>query len=161
MAWQQPTKIVLPTAPRSVSPATLGGPSTTLGRSAFVRGYVFRLKSKQRKWSMRVCFDSEQMTVHTCSCFHSAANVCTCKNGVAQTGEGCPVDAMAKCQSCHIGWTLNHAKTDCIRTWLHLRSPKCSNAACKLACVVIPQQIVVRARMAWRKRGRLVLWAVK
>ena len=57
-------------------------------------------------------------------CCHLVANTCRCKNGVATTGTGCPVDALAKCQSCNIGWTLNHASTKCTRTCSHFRSQK-------------------------------------
>ena len=49
-------------------------------------------------------------------CFDAVAKSCTCTNGIAQTGADCSVNGGAKCESCHTGWTINHASTACIRT---------------------------------------------
>ena len=43
-------------------------------------------------------------------------NTCVCKNGVGQTGAGCPAIGAEKCASCDAGFTINHEKTKCIRT---------------------------------------------
>ena len=48
-----------------------------------------------------------------------AENICTCENGVAPTGSGCPVNSAAKCTSCNTGWTINNQKTKCIGTYAH------------------------------------------
>ena len=45
-----------------------------------------------------------------------AANGCACANGVAQTGAHCPITGASKCHSCNPGFTINAAKTACIRT---------------------------------------------
>ena len=39
-------------------------------------------------------------------------------NGVAQTGVNCAVNGASKCLVCNVGFTINHGKTQCIRTWL-------------------------------------------
>ena len=46
----------------------------------------------------------------------AVGNVCTCKNGVAETGAHCPVGGGAKCLVCNAGWTVNRARTACLRT---------------------------------------------
>ena len=48
--------------------------------------------------------------------FDLVANSCTCKNGVGETGAGCPAHGAVKCASCNHGFTINHAKTECICT---------------------------------------------
>ena len=48
-------------------------------------------------------------------------NICTCKNGVAETGVGCPVDRTSKCMSCNTGWTINLARTACLCTCAYFR----------------------------------------
>ena len=45
-----------------------------------------------------------------------AVNTCSCKNGVAQTGTGCPASGAKKCASCNTGWTINYGATKCICT---------------------------------------------
>ena len=42
------------------------------------------------------------------------ATTCTCKNGVGATGTDCPVYGAAKCAACNHGFTVNHARTECI-----------------------------------------------
>ena len=59
---------------------------------------------------------------------HFTANTCTCDNGVAQTGAGCPVNGAANCASCNIGRALNQDRTACIRT--------CTNVGFKLGGTV-------------------------
>ena len=44
-----------------------------------------------------------------------AGNICKCDNGAAQIGADCPVNGDAKCTFCNNGWTINHARTACIR----------------------------------------------
>ena len=56
-----------------------------------------------------------------CLYWHFLGNVCTCSNGVAETGVGCPVKGEAKCESCNAGWAINSAKTECIRTCEYCR----------------------------------------
>ena len=41
-------------------------------------------------------------------------NRCACKNGVGATGTDCPVNGAVKCASCNHGFTVNHARTECI-----------------------------------------------
>ena len=42
------------------------------------------------------------------------ANVCSCQNGIAPSGEKCPIDGVKKCASCNTGWRLNSGKTECM-----------------------------------------------
>ena len=48
--------------------------------------------------------------------YHCVVNTCKCLNGVAQSGVACPVAGAANCLSCNTGWTINHDRTECIRT---------------------------------------------
>ena len=52
-------------------------------------------------------------------CF--AANVCTCANGVAETGALCLTNGAAKCKSCDAGWAIDDAKTKCICTYISVK----------------------------------------
>ena len=83
--------------------ATLGGQSTTTAQSVFVSIYALP----------RDCNNGAV----TSPIFLLAGNSCTCENGVAQTGVHCPTNGVAKCASCNPGWTINHEKTKCIRTY--------------------------------------------
>ena len=66
---------------------------------------------------MRLLF----LKVHVCMVrtvrFFFVVKMCTCYNGVAQTGVGCPVNGAANCLSCNTGFALNHAKTACVCTF--------------------------------------------
>ena len=56
-------------------------------------------------------------------CHHTVVgNVCRCENGVAQTGVGCPMHRIAKCESCNVGWTINYDKSKCIRTYEYVHN---------------------------------------
>ena len=48
-------------------------------------------------------------------------NGCVCHNGVAEIGTGCTTDGASKCASCKTGFTINHERTKCIRTYTHFR----------------------------------------
>ena len=70
-----------------------------------------------------VCYANMQacsIDVHICVLLDSIGNTCVCKNGVGQTGAGCPAIGAEKCASCDAGFTINRERTKCIRTcaWL-------------------------------------------
>ena len=50
-----------------------------------------------------------------------AVNVCTCHNGVGQTGVGCPATGAPKCASCNVGLRLSHDQTKCLGTCANAR----------------------------------------
>ena len=41
------------------------------------------------------------------------ANVCSCPNGIAPSGEKCPIDGAKKCASCNSGFRLGQDQTAC------------------------------------------------
>lgn len=82
-----------------------------------------------------------------------AGNVCTCPNGVAQAGAGCPVHGGAKCVSCNRGWTANPSRTECLRACVH--APDIFRQGC--ACMLCgSQETFASATMARRKLGLIV-----
>ena len=68
------------------------------------------------------CKINYQHSLTLSDCPHSGfvANLCSCENGQASPGDfgGCLVNGAAKCNLCDPGWTLNHERTKCIRTFV-------------------------------------------
>ena len=52
--------------------------------------------------------------------FPCVVNGCTCHNGMGATGTACPAHGGVKCASCNVGFTVNHAGTECIGTCLRV-----------------------------------------
>jgi len=101
LAWDV-LQAVLPNARR----ATLGSQSVTMANSVFVRVLDWKCV-----WPIQACTD-----VHILMVFDCTGNTCVCKNGVGQTGAGCPAIGAEKGASCDAGFTINHERTKCIRT---------------------------------------------
>ena len=107
---------------RNARRATPGSQSITREQSVFVRVRAYACK-KMPKYTVLV---SALVSV---MCY--AANTCTCHNGVAQTGAGCPFNGAAKCLTCNVGWTISHDKTKCFGACAHfcIREPIITNYA--------------------------------
>ena len=87
----------------------------------------------------------------TLFCF--AANTCTCKNGVGETGVYCPVNGAVKCESCNAGWTINDARSECIRKCFHQDANAQSSRFDTYVFAWSSQRIIAPATTA---RGKLV-----
>ena len=106
-------RVVLLAVPRNARRATLGSQSATMAQSVLVRVLGFTCAGKRVLVPMYICM--------VCEC---TGNTCVCKNGVGQTGVGCPAIGAEKCASCNAGFIINHERTKCIRT-----------CACMCVCV--------------------------
>ena len=77
---------------------------------------------RQNRVHLYVCLCAHKYEIavdYTPARCNPIVNTCLCNNGVANTAVGCPAHGAAKCESCNPGWTLNHGRTECIRTWLY------------------------------------------
>lgn len=110
MASRKRARAVVWTVTPSARRAMWGGRLPTIKPSVNVRVYylAFPLAQETLISIAQVCL------------LPLLGNICTCENGVAQTGVGCVVSGAAKCQSCNTGFTTNHARTECIRTWVNV-----------------------------------------
>ena len=112
MAWRKPGPVAPRTALCDALHATPALPSITPEASAFVRD------------SISICPIKHQLTLTLYDRLRCAftANICTCENGQAPTGDSgdCPVNGVAKCKLCNPGWTLTNDKTKCISTFAYL-----------------------------------------
>ena len=117
------------------------------------------LALKDRIICARTCKHFSEHIVYTSAVYsfrHCTANVCACNNGVAQTGECCPVNGAAKCKSCNAGWSLNHDKTKCTRSFKQIIFILENIEFDKFLSGLV-QRIPARVTMAWRKLARVAL----
>ena len=83
---------------------------------------------------------------------HFLGNICTCENGVEQTGADCPTNGAAKCDSCDTGWTISLAKTACSGTCTRFRV--CERSLMKCVCArIVSLRCSERLHMQQRRGG--------
>ena len=112
----KPPRTVLRTVVKSVSRATLD--SLSMERSALVRRPHSNTLIKLRMladFGLVVITQSSSLFPLTMSLLCVVANSCKCDNGLAPSGADCPVNGAQKCVSCNPGYTLDLAKSTCIR----------------------------------------------